>query len=189
MTPWNDIFVSGTEVGQKWVRWVKKWDKSSPDNAIHSFRKRLLTSKSVGYLSNEYSQTILYILRLFSDYSQTILRPDKTRVDQPTVLVGWFSPSKIFQSIFGNPLTLWWKRNSSVGAHKTLSTRFCGYPCGMYRGTPKIAPECNFMDTHRLFHHHAEMHSVGVGCIPHRGVMGRGAVGGRSGFFSVSKTL
>ena len=59
----------------------------------------------------------------------------------------------------------------------------------MYRGTPKIAPECNFMDTHRLFHHHAEMHSVGVGCSPHMGVMGRGAVGCRSGFFSVSKTL
>ena len=78
-------------MGQKWVKWAKKWDKSSPDNAIHSFRKRLLTSKSVGYLSNEYSQTILYILRLFSifsDYSQTILRPDKTRVNQPTVLVG-----------------------------------------------------------------------------------------------------
>ena len=57
-----------------------------------------------GYLSNEYSQTILYILRLFSDYSlyshtilrlfsdysQTILRPDKARVDQPTNLVGWW---------------------------------------------------------------------------------------------------
>ena len=48
----------------------------------------------------------------------------------------------------------------------------------MYRGTPKIAPECNFMDTHRLFHHHAEMHSVGVGCIPHMGVMGWGGRGG-----------
>ena len=75
-------------MGQKWVKWAKKWDKSSPDNAIHSFRKRLLTSKSVGYLSNEYSQTILRLFSIFSDYSQTILRPDKTRVDQPTVLVG-----------------------------------------------------------------------------------------------------
>ena len=75
-------------MGQKWDKWVKKWDKSSPDNAIHSFRKRLLTSKPVGYLSNEYSQTILRLFSIFSDYSQTILRPDKTRVDQPTVLVG-----------------------------------------------------------------------------------------------------
>ena len=76
-------------MGQKWVKWVKKWDKSSPDNAIHSFRK---SRCGCGYLSNE--------------YSQTILRPDKARVDQPTVLVGWSTPSKIFQSIFGNPLTL-----------------------------------------------------------------------------------
>ena len=48
----------------------------------------------------------------------------------------------------------------------------------MYRGTPKIAPECNFMDTHRLFHHHAEMHRVGVGCIPHRGYPQHRGVGG-----------
>ena len=34
----------------------------------------LITGAESGYLSNE--------------YSQTILRPDKTRVDQPTVLVG-----------------------------------------------------------------------------------------------------
>ena len=31
---------------------------------------------------------ILRLFSIFSDYSQTILRPDKTRVDQPTVLVG-----------------------------------------------------------------------------------------------------
>ena len=65
-----------------------------------------------------------------------------------------------------------------------LSTRFCGYPCGMYRGIHKIAPECNFMDTHRLFHHHAEMHR-GVphtGDTPHTGVWG--AVGGWIRFFA-----
>ena len=59
----------------------------------HGRPRSLITGADVesGYLSNEYSQTILYILRLFSDYSlysQTILRPDKARVDQPTVLVG-----------------------------------------------------------------------------------------------------
>ena len=161
-------------MGQKWDRSGSSGPKSGTSQVLITLSTLLEKDCWHPSLSAICRMNILRLFSIFSDYSQTILRPDKTRVDQPTVLVGWFSTSKFFQSIFGNPLTLWWKRNSSVGAHKTLSTRFCGYPCGMYRGTHKIAPECNFMDTHRLFHHHAEMHSVGVGCIPHMGVMGRG---------------
>lgn len=37
MTPRNGIFVSGTEVGQRWVKWVKKWDKLRVDTTIHFF--------------------------------------------------------------------------------------------------------------------------------------------------------
>ena len=29
-----------------------------------------------------------------------------------------------------------------------LYNRFWGYPCGMYRGTPKIAPECKILDSY-----------------------------------------
>lgn len=58
-----------------------------------------------------------------------------------------------------------------------LSERFYGHPCGMYRGTHKIAPECNFLDTPRLFHHHAEMQSVGGGGVPTHGYDGQGGGG------------
>ena len=64
-------------MGQKWVKWAKKWDKSSPDNAIHSFRKRLLTSKSVGAMSTYVSQYGVILLPAKTE-TQIQLMEDKT---------------------------------------------------------------------------------------------------------------
>ena len=72
-------------MGQKWDRSGSSGPKSGTSQVLITL-STLLEKVGAGVAICR-----MNILRLFSDYSlysQTILRPDKTRVDQPTVLVG-----------------------------------------------------------------------------------------------------